>query len=91
VLTSLPADGAAWWVAAETAALVGGGIGAMTWVGRRRRQGGRSTPSSPRLVVRTGDVRGGPGDAADPDDAEAVDDRGDPEPDRRDGALSIRL
>jgi hypothetical protein len=91
--TAATGDGgaAAWWVAAEAAALVGGGIGAMTWVGRRRRQGGRSTPSSPRLVVRTGDVRGGPGDAADPDDAEAVDDRGDPEPDRRDGALSIRL
>ena len=49
--TAATGDGgaAAWWVAAEATALVGGGIGAMAWVGRRRRRGGRSAPSSPRL------------------------------------------
>jgi hypothetical protein len=82
---------AAWWVAAEVAALVGGGVGAMAWVGHRRRRSGRSAPSSTRLVVMTSEARGGSGDGADPDDVEAAADRGDPASDQRGDAVPIRL
>ena len=82
---------AAWWVAAEAAALVVGGVAAMAWAGRRRRSSGRSAPSRPRLVVRTGEALAGPSGTMAPDDGRAVDDGVEPAPDHGDAAVPIRL
>jgi hypothetical protein len=78
-------------VAAEVAAMVGGGVGAMAWVGRRRRRGGRSAPSSARLVVMTSAARGGSSEQADTDTGAVLDDSGDRSPGASDGVVPIRL
>ena len=80
----------AWWVAAEVAALVLGGVGAMAWDGRRRRRRG-SALSSSRLVVRAGGTPVPPSDGTETRSAEAPDNATDRVRDTGDIPAPIRL